>query len=142
MNILSDKNQFNFGVEVFKMTKKLTIQNAVEEFELYELYNDVIESYGEDLEDPSLVSDLYDLIDEYEEEYEFWPDTAGNYSESFEENLMEAIINIVGENDDMVFIDDGYSDDEDIPGIVNDDLRKGAKEFGIDLDEDEYPDDH
>jgi hypothetical protein len=121
------------------MTKRLTIQSAVEEYELYTLYNDVIESYGEDLEDPSLVSDLYDLIDEYEEEYEFWPDSDGNYTESFESNLKEAISNIVEESDDMVFVDDGYADNEDIPGIVEDDLRKGAKEFEIDLDEDEYP---
>ena len=51
------------------MAKRLTIQAAVEEFELYDLYNDIIESYGDELEDPSLVSDLYDLIDEYEEEF-------------------------------------------------------------------------
>lgn len=124
------------------MAKRLTIKSAVEKYELYTLYNDVIESYGKDLEDPSLVSDLYDLIDEDEEEYEFWPDSDGNYSESFERNLMESINNIVGENDDMVFVDDGYFHDEYIPGIVvDDDLRKGVKEFEIDLDDDEYSDD-
>lgn len=122
------------------MIKKMTIQRAVEEFGLYTLYNDVIESFGDDLEDPSLVSDLYDLIDEYEEEYEFWSDSDGDYSESFERNLKESIHTIVEENEDMTFIDDRYIDDEDIYEIVDDHFEKEAKTFDVDLDEDEDED--
>lgn len=117
------------------MTKRLTIQLAVEEFELYDLYNDIIESYGLELEDPSLVSDLYDLIDEYEEEYEFWCDSDGDYSDSFERNLRDAITAIVEGNEDMVFVDDDYSDD-DISEIFDDDFEEDEeKEFGVDLDD-------
>lgn len=122
------------------MVKKLTIQLAVEEFELYGLYNDIIESYGEELEDPSLVSDLYDLIDEYEEEFEFCPDEDNDFSESFERNLKDAITTIVEENEDLVFIDDAYPEDDDIPEIFDDDFEKDSKEFGVDLDEDENED--
>lgn len=117
------------------MTKRLTIQLAVEEFELYDLYNDIIESYGLELEDPSLVSDLYDLIDEYEEEYEFWCDSDGDYSDSFERNLRDAITIIVEGNEDLVFVDDDYSDD-DISEIFDDDFEEEEeKEFGVDLDD-------
>ena len=67
------------------MGEKLTIQLAVEQFDFYDLYNDIIDSYADELEDPS-VSDLYDLIEEYEEEFEFTADEKGNYSASFERN--------------------------------------------------------
>lgn len=121
------------------MVKKLTIQLALEEFELYGLYNDIIESYGDVLEDPSLVSDLYDLIDEYEEEFEFWPDEDNDFSESFERNLKDAITTIVEESEDLVLIDDDYPGNDDIPEIFNEDFEKDSKEFGVDLDEDEDP---
>ena len=124
------------------MTKMLTIQNAVEEFELYDLYNDIIETYGEELEDPSLVSDLYDLIDEYEEEYEFFPDSEGDYSESFERNLRDAITTIVEENEELSFVDDDF-EDEDIPEIFDEDFDEDDKEeFDLDFDdEEEEPED-
>lgn len=119
------------------MIKMLTIQNAVEEFELYGLYNDIIETYGEELEDPSLVSDLYDLIDEYEEEYEFFSDSDGDYSESFERNLRDAITTIVEENEALSFVDDDFEDD-DIPEIFDEDFEEDAKEeFDLDFDEEE-----
>jgi hypothetical protein len=114
------------------MVKKLTVQLAVEEFELYDLYTDIIESYGQELEDPSLVSDLYDLIDEDEEEYEFWPDSNGDFSESFERNLREAIITIVEGNEDLVFMDD-----DQIPGIFGDGFVEEDKDSDVELDEDE-----
>ncbi len=94
------------------MAKRLTITEAIEEFELYSLYNDTIESCGENLEDPSLVSDLHDLIDESEEEYEFFSDPDGDFSESFERNLIEAIHTIVEENEEMKFSEDIYFDDD------------------------------
>lgn len=119
------------------MTKMLTIQNAVEEFELYDLYNDIIETYGEELEDPSLVSDLYDLIDESEEEYEFYSDSDGDYSESFERNLRDAITTIVEENEALSFVNDDFEDD-DIPEIFDEALEEDPKEeFDLDFDEEE-----
>lgn len=115
------------------MAKRLTIQAAVEEFELYDLYNDIIESYGDELEDPSLVSDLYDLIDEYEEVFEFFPDSDGDYTDSFERNLRDAITTIVEENEALSFVDDDFVDG-DIPEIFDED-------FDLDMDEDEGEDD-
>ena len=115
------------------MAKRLTIQAAVEEFELYDLYNDIIESYGDELEDPSLVSDLYDLIDEYEEVFEFFPDSDGDYTDSFERNLKDAITTIVEENEALSFVDDDFVD-EDIPEIFDED-------FDLDMDQEEEEDD-
>ena len=114
------------------MAKRLTIQAAVEEFELYDLYNDIIESYGDELEDPSLVSDLYDLIDEYEEIFEFFPDSDGDYTDSFERNLRDAITTIVEENEALSFVDDDFVD-EDIPEIFDED-------FDLDMDQEEEDD--
>lgn len=115
--------------------KRLTIQDALEEFELYDLYNDIIESYGEELEDPSLVSDLYDLIDEYEEKYDFFPDPDGDYTESFERNLRDAITTIVEENEELSFVDEDFAD-EDIPEIFDEDFDD-SKDFELDMDEEE-----
>jgi len=122
--------------------KRLTIQDALEEFEFYDLYNDIIESYGEELEDPSLVSDLYDLIDEYEEKYDFFPDPDGDYTESFERNLRDAITTIVEENEELSFVDEDFAD-EDIPEIFDEDFDD-EKDFELDMDEgeeDEEPED-
>jgi hypothetical protein len=115
--------------------KRLTIQDALEEFEFYDLYNDIIESYGEELEDPSLVSDLYDLIDEYEEKYDFFPDPDGDYTESFERNLRDAITTIVEENEELSFVDEDFAD-EDIPEIFDEDFDD-SKDFELDMDEEE-----
>ena len=126
------------------MAKNMTVQLAVEEFELYDLYNDIIESYGQELEDPSLVSDLYDLIDEYEEEYEFRCDSDGDFSESFERNLRDAITTIVEGNEDLVFVVDDdayYYSDDTIPEIFDDDFEEDEdKEFDVDLEEEEEED--
>jgi hypothetical protein len=117
------------------MAKTMTIQLAVEEFELYDLYNDVIESYGQDLEDPSLVSDLYDLIDEYEEEYEFLPDSEGDFSDSFERNLRDCITTIVEENEDLEFIDEEFPDDDDIPEAYDGEFDDESEDMGVELDD-------
>ncbi len=124
------------------MAKRLTIFQAVEEFDLFTIYNDIIELYGEDLEDPNFVSDLYDLIDEYEEEYEFFSDSQGDYSMSFERNLKDAITTIIEESDDLSFADDPYMDDGEISRIIDDDFKKGTREFEVDLEEDEYSDEY
>jgi hypothetical protein len=119
------------------MAKRMTIQIALEEFELYDLYADIIESYGQELEDPSLVSDLYDLIDEDEEKYEFRPDSDGDFSESFERNLREAITIIVEANEELIFLHDDYLDDDE-PGIFGDGFDADSKAFSDDaFDEDQ-----
>jgi len=122
------------------MAKRMTILQAIEEFELDSLYNDIIESYGENLEDPSLVSDLYDLIDESEEEYEFNPDQDDDYSESFERNLVEAIHSIVEENEELEFSDDYFYEEDDISEMMDDDFEKNSKTFNVDLEEEEDDD--
>jgi hypothetical protein len=122
------------------MTKILTIAQAIEEFEFYSLYNDTIESFGENLEDPSLVSDLYDLIDEYEEEFEFSPDQDGDYSESFEKNLIETIHSIVEENEELAFSEDDFFKDDDLADIVDKDFESESDSFEVDLEEEKTED--
>lgn len=119
---------------------RLTIQLAVEEFDLYDLYSDIIESYSEDLDDPS-VSDLYELIEEYEEEFEFYPNPAGDFSSSFEKNLREAIATIIETTEELSFVDDEFEDDE-IPEIYGDEFETDIDGFdgGTDEDEDPYED--
>lgn len=114
--------------------RKLTIQMAVEEFELYALYSDIIESYADDLDDPS-VSDLYEHIEEYEDEFEFHPNSEGNYSESFEKNLREAIATIIENIEELSFVDDEFEDDE-VPAIYGDEFDSDSDEFGLNDDED------
>ncbi|MFH2093623.1 MAG: hypothetical protein ABIJ31_14790 [Pseudomonadota bacterium] len=123
------------------MPKVMTIQDAVEELDLYDVYNDIIESYADELEDPSLVSDLYDLIDEYDEEFEFWADSDGDYTDSFEKNLKEAIETIVEEEDSLSFIDDDYTDIDDIPKILEETVEEDSDEYDVDLDDEDTDDD-
>jgi hypothetical protein len=123
------------------MIKILTIQQALEEFEFFPFYSNIIETYGEHLEDPSLVSDFYDLIDEHEEEYEFQPDEDGDYTESFERNLIEALHNIVEENENLEFSDDGFPTDIDFSEIAVEHFKKDSEDFEVDLEEDEEIDD-
>ncbi|MFH2057322.1 MAG: hypothetical protein ABIJ59_00285 [Pseudomonadota bacterium] len=122
------------------MPKVMTIQNAVEELDLYDVYNDIIESYADELEDPSMVSDLYDLIDEYEEEFDFWPDSDGDYTDSFEKNLKEAIETIVEEGNTLSFIDDDYNDIDDIPKILAEKVEENSDVFDVDLDDEDSDD--
>lgn len=119
------------------MTKILTIQEAIDEFELFVLYSDIIETCGEHLEDPSLVSDLYDLIDEHEEEYEFQSDQDGDYSESFEKNVLEAIHIIFEENKDLVLSGGEFPTDFDFSGDADSHYEKNSNGFDEDLEEEE-----
>ena len=117
------------------MMKRLTIQLAVEEFDLYDLYNDIIESYAEDLDDPSL-SDLYELIVEYDQEFEFYPNAEGDFSSSFEKNLREAIAVIIETTEELSFVDDEFEDDE-VPEIYGEEFDSDADAFDMDLDGDD-----
>lgn len=113
------------------MTKKLTILLAVEAFGLYDLYTEVIDSYSDDLEDPS-VSDLYDLLEEYDDEYEFSPDAKGTYNKSFERNLRQAIAAIIENAEELSFVDDEFENDE-IPEIYGDEFDD---DLGLDVEDD------
>ena len=54
------------------MAKKMTIFDAVEAFELYDLYEDIIDAYEADFyARAEMEADLRDLIEEHEELYEF-----------------------------------------------------------------------
>ncbi len=117
------------------MGKKITIQIAVEEFDFYGLYNEIIDSYADDLKDPS-VSDLYELMEEYDEEYEFLPDAKGNYTTSFERNLRQAIATIIENAEELSFVDDEFENDE-IPEIYGEEFDNESGEFGLDIDDDE-----
>ena len=55
--------------------------------------------------------------------------------------MKEVIITIVEESEDLVFIDDSYSNDDDIPEIYDNDFEKGSKDFGMELGEEEELDD-
>ncbi len=121
------------------MRKKLTIQLAVEKFAFYDLYNEVIDSYAGDLEDPS-VSDLYELLDEYDGEYEFSPDAKGNYNTSFERNLRQAIATIIENVEALFFVDDEFENDE-IPEIYGEEFENDTGEFGPDDEGDEVDED-
>ena len=116
------------------MSEKLTIQRAVEKFDLYDLYNDIIDSYSEDLEDPS-VTDLYELLDEYEEPFIFHVDEKGNVADSFEKNLREAIATIIESEEELSFVDDEFEDDE-IPEIYGDEFETDNERFNMNFDED------
>lgn len=132
--------KFNSGVKVCHMVRRLTIQLAVEEFELFDLYSDIIDSYSDDLDDPSL-SDLYDLVEEYDEEFEFYPNSEGDFSSSFEKNLREAIATIIETTEELTFVDDEFEDDE-IPEIYGDEFDQDVDGFdlGMNGEDDPYED--
>ncbi|MCF6246963.1 MAG: hypothetical protein L3J69_06330 [Desulfobacula sp.] len=119
------------------MRKNLTIQLAVEEFKFYDLYNEIIDSYTEDLDDPT-VFDLYELIVEYDEEYEFLPDLKGNYTASFERNLRQAIATIIERAEELSFVDDEFEDDE-VPEIYGENFDNDSGKFDLDSEDDEEP---
>ncbi len=120
------------------MIRKLTIPLAVEEFEFYDLYSDIIESYSEDLDDPSL-SDLYEMIEEYEEDFEFFPNSEGDFTTSFEKNLREAVATIIETTEELSFVDDEFEDDQ-IPEIYGDEFENDVDDFdpGLEGDDDLY----
>ncbi|MBU0969237.1 MAG: hypothetical protein KKC20_01255 [Proteobacteria bacterium] len=130
------------------MAERMTISDAVDAFSLYDLFSEILDSYGEEFDTQSSVaSDLSDLIAEHEEDYEFFPDSDGDYSESFERNLKDAVavifeehgLNMDFEND---YSEDDYSEDDmddDIPGIYIDGFEEDPNqdpEDTTDFDED------
>ncbi|WP_035236699.1 hypothetical protein [Desulfobacter vibrioformis] len=123
------------------MAKKMTIFDAVEAFELYDLYKDIIDAYEADFYARSeMETDLRDLIEEHEEVYEFSSDEDDDYAESFERNLKEAISIIFDDHGLDVQFDDAFMDedidvydDEPLDGATGQDEDEGV--FGEDEDE-------
>jgi hypothetical protein len=124
------------------MAKKMTIFDAVEAFDLYELYEEIIDAYETDFWARSEIdADLRDLIEEHEELYEFSVDEDDNYAESFEDNLKEAINIIFDDHGLDVQPDEQFMDGDDID--VDDDetiggsptRNEGEEAFGEDEDE-------
>lgn len=122
------------------MAKKMTIFDAVEAFELYDLYEDIIDDYEADFYARSeMEADLRDLIEEHEEIYEFSIDEDDDYAESFERNLKEAISIIFDDHGLDVQLDDAFIDGDDIDDVYDDDpLERGP---GKDEDEGAFGED-
>ena len=111
------------------MTEKMTISDAVDTFDLYNLYNEILDSHETDFYSRSQIdTDLRDLIEESDDIYEFSPDEDGGYAESLERNLKEALGLIFEEHGvthafDEEFMDEAMDDDE-IAEIYNDGLEE------------------
>ena len=124
------------------MAKKMTIFDAVEAFELYELYDDIIDAYETNFYARSeMDADFRDLIEEHDELYEFSVDEDDGYAESFERNLKEAIRLIFDDHGLDVRLDDQFMDGEDID-VYDDEPLSGSPgrnedegAFGEDEDE-------
>ncbi len=120
------------------MVKKMTICNAVDAFELYDLFNEILDTYEADFYTRAQIdTDLRDLLEESEDIYEFTPDENGEFAESLERNLKEALGLIFEEHGVEHAFDDEFMDeamdDEEIEGIYSD----GGEELSIhDSDED------
>ncbi|NDY72508.1 hypothetical protein DO021_13070 [Desulfobacter hydrogenophilus] len=126
------------------MAKKMTIFDAVEALELYDLYEDIIDAYEADFYARSeMEADLRDLIEEHDEIYEFSADEDDGYNESFERNLKEAISMIFDDHGLDVQLDDQFMDEDDIDVYDDEPMDKspGRNEdegtFEEDVDEDE-----
>lgn len=124
------------------MAQKMTIFDAVEAFELYDLYEDIIDAYETDFYAQSeMEADLRDLIEEHDEIYEFSADEDDGYAESFERNLKEAISMIFDDHGLDVQPDESFIDEDELD--VYDDEPMGASpgqdeadsDFGEDEDE-------
>ncbi|MCG8616326.1 MAG: hypothetical protein MI802_08925 [Desulfobacterales bacterium] len=108
------------------MAEKMTITDAVDAFELYDLFNEILDTYETDFYARSEIdTELRDLLEESDDEYEFAPDEDGEYGESLERNLKEALGLIFEEHGveqpfDEEFMEDAMDDDE-IAGLYNDD---------------------
>ena len=121
------------------MAKKMTIFDAVEAFELYDLYEDIIDAYESDFYAQSEIqADLRDLIEENEEIYEFSADEDDDYAESFERNLKEAISIIFDDHGLDVQFDDEFMDGDDID-VYDDEPLDGRSDR--DEDDDSFGDD-
>lgn len=74
------------------MAKHMTISDAVDAYDLYDFFSEFLDAYESDFYARSEIeTELRDLIEEHEETYEFTPDEDGDYSESLERNLREAL---------------------------------------------------
>lgn len=118
------------------MAKRLTISDAVDAFDLYALYSEIIDSYEEEFyaQSPE-ASDLYDLIAEHEDIYEFSPDSDGDYSESFERNLKDALAVVFEELGLDGDFEHDYSDDDDMEDALEDDDMDGSYMDGYEDEE-------
>lgn len=124
------------------MAKKMTIFDAVEAFELYDLYEEIIDAYEADFYAQSeMEADLRDLIEEHEEIYEFSAEEDDDYAESFERNLKEAISIIFDDHGLDAQFDDEFMDGDGMD-VYDDDPMEGGPDrnedegaFGEDEDE-------
>ena len=129
------------------MAKKMTIFDAVEAFELDDLYEDILDAYEADFYARSeLDADLRDLLEEHEEIYEFSADEDDDddYAESFERNLKEAISMIFDDYGLDVQLDDPFMDGEDDIDVYDDEPlgnTPGRNENKSAFDEDEDEED-
>ena len=129
------------------MAAYMTIYDAVEAFDLYETFNEILDTYESGFYARSEIdTDLRDLIEEHEETYEFTPDEDGEYADSLERNLKEAL-GLIFEEHGVDFFDEDFAedamDDDDIADIYDDGLedapiRDNDDESGIDEEESLY----
>ena len=124
------------------MAKKMTIFDAVEAFDLYELYEEIIDDYETNFYARSeMDADFRDLIEEHDELYEFSVDEDEGYAGSFERNLKEAIRLIFDDHGLDVRLDNQFMDEDDID-MYDDEIigdgpsrNEGEDAFGEDEDE-------
>lgn len=120
------------------MAKWMTISDAVDAFGLYDLFTEIVDSYSEDMDDQSSVaSELLDLLEEHDEEYAFFADPDGDYAESFERNLRDAVGVIFEEYDlgdlpEDEFLDTAV-DEDDLDDIYVDKFEGGIKQDRVDM---------
>lgn len=124
------------------MAKKMTIFDAVEAFELYDLYEDIIDAYEANFyARAEMEADLRDLIEEHDEIYEFSEEEDDDYAESFERNLKEAISIIFDDHGLDAQLDDALMDGDDMDVYDDDPIEGGPGQdedegaFGEDEDE-------
>ena len=127
------------------MAKKMTIFDAIEAFEVDDLYEDILDAYEVDFYAQSEVdADLRDLLEEHEEIYEFSADEDDDYAESFERNLKEAISMIFDDYGLDVQLDDPFMDVGDDIDVYDDEPlgdAPGRNENKSAFDEDEDEED-
>ncbi len=121
------------------MAQWMTITDAVDAFDLYDLFSEIVDSYSLEMDDPdSIASELIELLEEHEEEYEFVADPDGDYAESFERNLRDAVGFIfeeynLGDLPEEDF-DESAVDEDDLTDIYEDKFDDGIKQSRVDLE--------
>ena len=127
------------------MSKWMTISEAVDAFDLYDLFSEIIDSYSDEMDDPEAVaSELIELLEEHEEAYEFSSDADGDYAESFERNLRDAVGYVfeefnLGELPEVDYVDPDTVED-DLADIYDDKFDDDIK-HRVDMDAYEEGDD-